>query len=146
MINGPDLQGMEEAQERLREVTGQDVLFQIPGERTWPEGTELDPETGEPYDPQIEPEETDASEVTIKCGVAFRPVHGLAEDTVESPLGEIKQNEVVLIMSVEEWAEVEGATTFEVKGDRYRVKKNTSDGIGSDYRQLVWGERQGPVS
>jgi len=67
----------------------------------------------------------------------------MAEDTVETAIGDIKTNECVLIMSVEEWATVDGAVAFTVKGDRYKIKKSTEDGIGSDYRQLVWGEREG---
>jgi hypothetical protein len=46
-------------------------------------------------------------------------------------------------MSLVEWDLVAKAISFNVKGDNYRIVKSTRDGIGSDYRQLIWGERQG---
>lgn len=139
----PDLAGFKQAQEELRQHFGQDVTFHFAPKLSYPEGTPLDPESGRPYDPQIEGEEETPKTVDVKCNVAFRPVRGLAEDTVESPIGNIKSNECVLIMSIEQWETVDEAVAFSVKGDRYRLKKSTEDGIGSDYRQLVWGEREG---
>lgn len=140
----PDIEGMKEAQELLRKNFGQLVCFFFEEEETYPVGTPINPDTKRPYDVQIKPEDTDSKDpVGINCNVAFRPVSGMTEDTLETAVGNIKQNEVVVIMSTEEWATVEGAVAFTVKGDRYKLKKSTADGIGSEYRQLVWGEREG---
>lgn len=140
----PDLAGLRDALAELREKTGEEVLFFFGETLTYPEDTVLDPQTGKPYDPLILPE--DSSENTplfITCSVAFRPVRGpLREDTAETRLGDIKENNVLLSMSTTEWDLVAGATSFNVKDDNYLIVKSTADGIGSDYRQLIWGERQ----
>lgn len=139
----PDLDGMAGALAELREKTGEEVLFFFEEEEvTWPEGTVLDPETERPLDPLIEPENSKRPlPLFITCSVAFRP--SFREDTAESRLGDIKENQVLLSMSLVEWDLVSKAVSFNVKGDSYRIVKSTRDGIGSDYRQLVWGERQG---
>lgn len=144
MVAGPDLSGLAAALARLRSYTGQNVIFYFPSVPTWPEGTQLDPESGRPFDPQIEPDSNETPDpVSVKCNVAFRPVSGTSEDTAESPIGDIKQNECVLIMSVEEMESIAEAISFDAKGDNYKIKKRTADGVGSEYRGLVWGERQG---
>jgi hypothetical protein len=138
----PDLQGLQSALAELREKTGEEVLFFFAGEAEWPEGTELDPETGRPYDPLIEPTTNKAPQpLFITCSVAFRPSY--REDTDESRLGNLKVNQVLLSMSITEWDLVASAVSFNIKEDNYLIVKSTADGIGSDYRQLVWGERQG---
>lgn len=138
----PDLAGLQSALAELREKTGEEVLFFFAGEAEWPEGTELNPETGRPWDPLIEPTSTDAPDpLFIQCSVAFRP--SFREDTDESRLGDLKVNQVLLSMSLAEWDLVASAVSFNIKEDNYLIVKSTADGIGSDYRQLVWGERQG---
>ena len=52
----PDLDGFAEAQGRLRQMIGVDAVFLVDGEPIWPAGTPIDPETGKPYDPFLEPE------------------------------------------------------------------------------------------
>lgn len=146
-VAGPNLADMTAAQARLRKYTGQEVTFYFAAVLTWPEGTQLDPESGRPFDSQVEPESEEApAPITIKCSVAFRPTQGLSEDTAETAIGDIKQNQVVLIMSLSEMETVAKATSFDVKGDNFKVKKTTPDGIGSDWRGLIWGERQGASS
>lgn len=146
-VAGPNLADMTAAQARLRKYMGQEVTFYFAAVLTWPEGTQLDPESGRPFDSQIEPESEEAPDpITIKCNVAFRPTQGLSEDTEETAIGDIKQNQVVLIMSLSEMETVAEATSFDVKGDNFKVKKTTPDGIGSDWRGLIWGERQGASS
>ena len=146
-VAGPNLGDLADALARLRSHMGQNVVFYFAEVLTWPEGTQLDPESGRPYDSQVEPESKEEPEsITIKCNVAFRPTEGLSEDTAESPIGNIQQNEVLLIMSVPEMETVAKAVSFDVKGDNFKVKKSTPDGIGSEYRGLVWGERQGEAA
>lgn len=138
----PDLAGLQNALAELREKTGEEVLFFFEETLEYPPGTEIDPETGKPYDPLIEPTKGESDDpLFIKCSVAFRP--SFAEDTEESRIGNIKVNQVLLSMSITEWDLVASAVSFNVKADNYLIVKSTRDGIGSDYRQLVWGERQG---
>lgn len=138
----PDLAGVQDALGRLREATGEDVPFFFAATDTWPTGTVLNPDTGRPYDPLIEPEKEESPEpVEVRCSVAFRP--GFQEDADETEIGDIKMNVVLLGMDIADWPKVEDAVSFNCKGDNYVIKKSTDDGIGSDYRRLVWGERQG---
>ena len=138
----PDLAGLQNALAELREKTGEEVLFFFEETVEYPPGTEIDSDTGKPFDPLIEPESTEADEpLFIQCSVAFRP--SFAEDTEESRIGNMKVNQVLLSMSLTEWDLVAKAVSFNVKDDNYLIVKSTRDGIGSDYRQLVWGERQG---
>lgn len=144
MTVGPDITGMRAALNRKREALGESVTFFFPAEKTWPVGTELDPLTNKPYDPQIEPEEVESKDpVTKLCEVAFKPP--LKEDTIEASVGDVKVNTIFLWMPLEDWDDLEGAISFNAKGENYLIRKFTDDGIGSDFRKLVWGERQSPA-
>jgi hypothetical protein len=81
----PDIQGFITAQDRLRVVLGKDVTFFIRGTPVWPVGTQLNPETGRPFDPVIDPVSgAEETSVVKRAGVTFRPIHV----NVEDPLGD----------------------------------------------------------
>jgi hypothetical protein len=50
----PDIAGFIAAQDRMRQVFGRDVPFNVPVAPVWPVDTQLD-ENGEPYDPTVVP-------------------------------------------------------------------------------------------
>lgn len=139
----PNLAGMREALERKRLALGEDVVFHFRVEKTWPEGTVLNPQNGKPFDPAIEPIVEEVAEpVTKTCSVAFRP--NFQEDTDEDRIGNVKMNVCLIWLPLgEEWEEVKDAVSFDVKGDNFLIRKVTEDGIGEDWRMLIWGERQG---
>lgn len=137
----PDLAGYRDALELKRKLMGQTVCFYFEPEDSWPEGTQLDPLTERPYDPLIEPTSKSVDPVAKQCSVAFRPA--FQEDTDESRLGDVKNNVALVWLPLSEADDVADAVAFAVKGDRYLIRKQTEDGIGEDFRWLVWGEREG---
>lgn len=142
----PDvLAGLADAQVRLRAKTGEDVEFFWSTGETWPPNVNLDPETGRPFDPSVEPIASGVASGVARCNVAFRPVQGLNDSADETAIGNIQRADVVLITSVESWEDIKQATTFHAKGDRFKITQYHADGIGSNYRQLIWGERIGPL-
>jgi hypothetical protein len=141
MTDGPDLQGMREAQATLRQYTGEDVIFYTPTGEEWPPGTVLDPQTGRPYDPLIDPIASGWGSAAVRANLAFRPVSGLNDQTAETPLGNLELGQIVAIMDIDDAKAVADATEFDAKGDHYKITQRKDDGIGSNYRTLVWGER-----
>ena len=142
----PDIAGYEAALQRKREALGEDVVFHFAETDAYPEGTVLDPQTGKPYDPLIEPSKAETpTPVTINCSVAFRP--SFQEDTDETQIGNIKMNVALVWVSLgAEWESIQAAVSFDVKGDNYLIRKTTEDGIGGNFRMLIWGERQGAAA
>lgn len=137
----PDLTGFAEAQSRLIGSMGQDVVFVIPGEPEYPDGTKLDPQTGRPFDPRIKPTTTGDEEKTVKCSVAFRPVGGGLEDTAKmTAIGRMAENNVVLITGIENKSDLEGASTATVMDVKYKVTDMTEDGIEEATRLLIFLE------
>lgn len=143
MIDGPDLPGMKDAQATLRQYTGEDVIFYTPTGEEWPPGTVLDPESGKPFDPLIDPIASGFSSAAVRCNLAFRPVQGLNDQVAETPVGDIELGQIVAILDIDDKVTIVDATEFEAKGDRWKIKQMKDDGIGSNYRTLIWGERLG---
>jgi len=141
VTDGPDLAGMADAQARLRKFTGEDVIFYTPTGTEWPPDAVLDPQTGRPFDPLIEPIASGFSSAAVRCNIASRPVSGLNDQTAETPIGNIELGGVVLIMGVDDKPIIADATEFDAKGDHFKITQTKDDGIGSNYRTLVWGER-----
>lgn len=138
----PDIAGFVDAQERLRESLGNDVTFKIPQEKVWPDGVQLDPETGEPYDPTVVPVSgADFDEVERKVTVVFRPIHPNVEDPVDDqPAGVMHRESAALIASPAVYADIEDAAFFVLNGMEYRVTSIDPDGIVGIDRYIVFGE------
>jgi hypothetical protein len=140
---GPDMTAMKEAFERKRAITGQSVTFFQPLEPTWPPDTELDPESGQPFDPLIEPVASGVASAVVNCDIAFRPVAGLDGGQVSTPVGGFETGDVVLIMGAKDYDDnevVRNARQFDAKDGTYKLTQAKRDGIGSEYRVLVWGK------
>lgn len=141
MSVSPDLTGFREAQRRLRDAFGQDVTFHWPPTQTWPEGTRLDPESGQPYDPTVKPVASAPRSAVVKADVASSP--GRKDSTDTTAFGELEVGDVLLIVNPEDALAVAGATRFELpNGERYAVRATRDDGIGGVDRHLVFGERE----
>jgi len=141
MADGPDLAGMKDAQVRLRRYTGEDVIFYTPTGEEWPPDTELDPQSGKPYDPLIDPIASGWASAAVNANLAFRPVSGLNDQVAELPIGNLELGQIVAILDIDEAQGVTDATEFDAKGDHYKITQRKDDGIGSNYRTLIWGER-----
>lgn len=144
MVVDPDLPGFREAQVLLRQKFGEDVPFFTPTETKYPSGTPLDPESGLPYDPTVLPEASGFASASVRASVVFRPIQGLGDSAKTTPIGDIEEGRVVVMVSPEDFEEedLEDATELEVHGERYRIKQTEYDqlGDGPAHRVIVHGE------
>jgi hypothetical protein len=145
-MTAPDLAGYKDALLRKRAALGSTVTFRFPAALTWPVGTVLNPDSGKPYDPLLQPEKEEAADpVEMSLSVGFRPT--FQEDTDETEIGDIKMNVALTWVTLEEWADVEDATSFDYADDNYLIRKATWEAVGGEsWRVLVWGERQTEAS
>jgi hypothetical protein len=137
----PDIQGFITAQDRLRVVLGKDVTFFIRGTPVWPVGTQLNPETGRPFDPVIDPVSgAEETSVVKRAGVTFRPIHV----NVEDPLGDKvqgglrKATSVAVHIKDSDYADVQDAHKFVVNGTSYKLTDWERD--DTTFRWIAFGE------
>lgn len=145
-MDGPDLEGFRDAQITLREQFSQPVEFFTPTATTWPSGTQIDPETGVPYDPTIAPTASGYSTVTASAEV-FRgqgAARTVAEE-VATAIGELETGEAVLAIDPADLADIQGSDFCEFDGEEWRITAaKDSDAIGplDPDRVLIWVERR----
>lgn len=125
----PDIQGFQDAQERLREALGQEITFLVPQVPVWPPGTQLDPETQKPYDPTIKPVSGDGFEEVVKtCTVIFRPIRVNVEDPIGTEAAGLrKSTSMALLIDPDDYPDVEDATQASVAGTDYKITDFEND-------------------
>lgn len=135
----PNFAGFREAQERLRDHFGQDLIFTTPGEKTWPEGTEINSDTGLPYDPEVTPVESPQTQVHVSCNVVKDGVgSGGNDEATKTAAGWLKDGGIVIIVDISDWNLVRNATTVVYADDTYTIRDSRHDFIGSVDRYLIW--------
>jgi hypothetical protein len=136
MRSAPNIAAFKEAQSWLRNNLGTSADFRIPGARTYPVGTQVDPETGRPYDPTIraltEPVETRTHMVGV-ITVANTPRAEVAQITWA---GLRRGDKLVIEMDPAAGADVEDATEVLIKGLRFKIMEMHID-PGVDDRWLA---------
>lgn len=142
----PDFEGFADAQDRLRENFGHDLTFYIPQDETYPAGTALDPETGKPYDPTIEPESGgDFATVVVRCSVVSRPMglsrRGTEDDVTLQAIGWVEDGGIVLICSAEDFGEISDATEVEYADERYVIRQTDHDYLGPVDRFVIYARQ-----
>lgn len=136
----PDVAGFREAQKRLRQRLGVDVVFLVPQAPTWPDGTQLDPETGRPYDPFAEPASGgDDQEVTVRCSLVNRALTPL-DPTVTTAVGDQDIAEAALIVDEADFATVQGARRCRVLARTWRIAELKLDELAGDARYIAYLE------
>lgn len=140
MPAAPDTAAIADAQRRLRAAVGVDATFTIAGEPTWPPDTPLDPETGRPYDPFLEPETPgDETAVTIRCSFVHRPLRSI--DPEATPIGPGDLGSAELIVDVDDYPAVKGAQRVWVGADAWKVREWRYDIALGVERWLAYMER-----
>jgi hypothetical protein len=127
----------------LREAFGEPCTFRWPAVETWPDGTPIDPLTERPYDPAIEPLTEAERTETVTCSVVFRAVGRGAPEAVSSAIGVLDANRIVLIADITDRSRIEGATSVDLRGERYVVDSTRPDGIGEMQRFLAFVRDEG---
>lgn len=137
----PNFDGFREAQKRLRQSFGHDVVWISYAAATYPPGTELNPETGEPYDPEVVPTSGGELRTTVRCSIVSRQVSGSPpkDQVTKKAIGWMEMGGVVAIVDIEDYHLVRDAVEFEYAGDRYTIRDDTHDYLGPVDRWLFWG-------
>lgn len=135
----PDLAGFRDAHVRARAAFAEDVEFVLDAEVTFPPGTPIDPETGEPYDPLVT-----GSAVVPRVTASANIARSMGRKDVDDwqPLGSLELGDMLLIMDVATASAASAAVSFSARGESYRVRATRFDGIGGIDRFLVFGERE----
>jgi hypothetical protein len=136
-VASPDAVGFRDAQKRLRTALGVDAVFTIPpGAPVWPPGTELDPESGGPYDPFLTPvSQEEATEITVRASFASRPLAG-ADPTV-SPIGAVDTGSAALILDAADYPPVASAQRVRVGPEIYSIELARHDQIAGYDRMIL---------
>lgn len=143
----PNLTGFADAQERLRDKLGLDITFYWPLAMTWPAGTQLNPETGRPFNPTVVPTASGEASASVRCSVIHRPFGlsrtGIEDQQTTTAVGMLSDENVGLIVKNEAlWVSASAATEFEYLGERFEIRDTPRDTLGSVTRQLVVGEKK----
>lgn len=144
----PDFAGFDDAQRRLRGMFARVVVIHTTTPPSYPLGTPLDPESGEPYDPTIAPSSggADVSQVVNArvVGGAFlgagAAAFGAREE--EDALGMHSTADKALTLDPELYDDVKDATSFEVDGQTYHVEQVILDEIAQSQRVVVYGRAE----
>lgn len=131
----PDLDGFREASITLRAAMGREVVFLTPTETVWPEGTPLDPQTGEPYDPVIQPLASGWASAAVPDALVVVPGGSVRVDTVTNqPIGEIEAGQAVVIIAAASYAipQVEAATRVVLFDGTYDITEADPDSVGGE--------------
>lgn len=136
----PNFDGFREAQHRLRQQFGQDLPFIAPAEETWPVGTEINPETGRPYDPEVEPETSGEVRTIVRVNVVSRPIGGTPpkDQVTKKAIGWLKEGGIVLIVDIADYHLVRDATQVEYGGETYTIRDDEHDYLGPVDRWLLY--------
>jgi hypothetical protein len=132
----PNLAGFRRAQERKRELFGEDVTFVADPAVTFAAAVAVDPDTGRPYDPFAVPETEVPSSTVVRCGVAWRSM-----DAEGGAAGWVDRQHVTLIAPPEAEATVRAASEFLLRESRWQIESSQLDGLAGVDRLLVHGRK-----
>jgi hypothetical protein len=130
----PDLQGFRDASVRLRAAMGREVVFLLPEETVWPDGTILDPETQEPYDPTIVPAASGWASASATALVVL-PGGSVRGDTVVNTfVGTIEEGDAAVIVSSFDFetGNLEAATRVVVFDETWDITQADPDSVGGN--------------
>lgn len=138
-----DLDGFAGAQRKLRANFGEPITFLGPPVTTWPPDTLLDPETGVPYDPVLEPTTTTNEQSVVCCNVAFKANRaGASAESESTALGWLETGDMMLIADIQDRPLIDGKASFIARGEHWDIHATVADGIGGIQRYLVYGRKR----
>lgn len=136
----PNFEGFRAAQATLRQHFGQDLAFISYPDEEYPPGTEINPESGQPYDPEVEPLDSTKVETIVRCSVVTTPIRGGGQNdnVVKKAIGWLKDGGIVLIVDIEDYHLVRDATEVEYAGNVYTIRDDHHDYLGPVDRWLFY--------
>jgi len=130
------------AQDGLRSTFGTVVQFLVPTVATWPAGTKINPDTGEPYDSTAVRANAGFTSTDIKVLVILKqgsPLRPQA-DTHFDPVGMQSGMDIIIDVGAADWQSVSGASEMTVVGLHYKIEEAKVFALGGIvYRYLVYG-------
>lgn len=139
---GPDLDGWKDAQNRLIDALGNDVEFHVPNAPTYAAGVQLDPESGEPYDPLVVPTSGgDYEVVLVHCIVVFKTIRFNFKDPIfDTPSGLRRGEDVAFLVKPQDMPDIENANEIVLNDLTYKITEVLPDGLVDTDRFIIFGE------
>lgn len=141
----PDIDGFLEADRELRRQFGNATEFRIPQDPQWPTGTQINPDTGRPYNAMVKPINEPYTSVTVTALTILKEASPLRPqaDTDTTPAGRLSGMDVILDVGAADYDTVKGATEFTYATRNYRVTEFKPFAFaGITYRWLVYGQER----
>lgn len=138
MPDGPDLAGFREARERKRRLFSEPVVLLGPAVATYPPGTPIDPETGRPYDPVLQPTSSARASALIDAEFVWKSGQTPSEDTAA---GTFERSHPMLIAGSAASAVASAMTHFTARGEMFQIEGVHFDGITGIDRVLIYGAK-----
>jgi hypothetical protein len=138
----PDFEEFVTVLDDFRQTFGSQVTFLVPTTPTWPEGTAINPDTGTPYDAMIVQANAEYTEVTMTCLIIVKEASPLrpGSDVRFEPAGQVESMDIIIDISIADWATVNQASDFIINDKTYNVEENKPFSIGNEeWRVLVYG-------
>jgi hypothetical protein len=128
----PDLDGFRDASVRLRAAMGRELTYLTPTPTTWPPGTALDPETGEPYDPAIAPLASGFTSAAVQTLVVQPGASDRVAKEIEAAIGRMEEGEAALVIGADDWDanDLEDATLVVIYDDTWELASDRLDSVG----------------
>lgn len=138
MPNPPDIDGFEDAQERLVSFLGADVMFEYAETPVFASGAYIDPETNKPLDPVISPSAVTYIPVDVVKATPIKDNIRLSQQGLEVRGGLVEEGNIWLRIPEGTYpSAILSAKEFTVYGDKYRIERIFVDGIGADADRLM---------
>lgn len=130
----PDLDGFRDASVRLRGEMGRPLWYLTPTPTTWPEGTALNPESGQPYDPTIVPLASGFASASAQTLVVLPGGNDRVAKEVEAAIGRVEEGAAALVIAAKDWdaLDLEDATGVVIYDDTWELADARFDSVGGD--------------
>jgi hypothetical protein len=142
-ITAPDIAGFVAADQQLRQNFGTPITFEVPQAPVWPAGTQINPDTGQPFSAMVKPTNAPYLEVVINALIILKEASPLRPqaDTTSAPAGFLSGMDIILDIDAADYPSVQEATQFVYATRTYEVREFKPFQMASSlYRYLVYGQ------
>lgn len=133
----PNLDDFQAAQERLMDQQGTPIVLLWPLPTVWPAGTAVDPESGKPRDPWVQPVASGWGSAACSGAVAYRVAYRRFEERADAAARRQQQPGTIIIRDSDYQAFGSAATRAIVNGEPVEIEKWVPDGPGRVMRWLA---------
>jgi hypothetical protein len=141
----PNLAGFYAASQQLRQTFGDQITFSVPQAPAWPTGTQINPDTGEPYSAMAVRSNPEFVTVTITASVILKEASPLRPqaDTEFTAAGALSGMDIILDVADADYALVQDASEFSYATKNYRVEEwKPFEMANVTYRWLCYGKER----